>query len=159
MYMKQILNFFLHTKVSVLLISAFCFSVLYLLLDDSHFSGVNYIKETIKKEVIKKKIDKQIKNTDIIEPMSNNNYTKQFEDIKRDVAIEDAAKHITNEVDIDDLKEDKINISILQRYFNRIYFSINTSCLLGYGDIYPISNISKCLTMIQSLLTISIIVY
>jgi len=157
--MKQILNFFLHTKVSVLLISAFCFSVLYLLLDDSHFSGVNYIKETIKKEVIKKKIDKQIKNTDIIEPMSNNNYTKQFEDIKRDVAIEDAAKHITNEVDIDDLKEDKINISILQRYFNRIYFSINTSCLLGYGDIYPISNISKCLTMIQSLLTISIIVY
>ena len=159
MYMKQILNFFLHTKVSILLISAFCFSVLYLLLDDSHFSGVNYIKETIKKEVIKKKIDKQIKNTDIIEPMSNNNYTKQFEDIKRDVAIEDAAKHITNEVDIDDLKEDKINISILQRYFNRIYFSINTSCLLGYGDIYPISNISKCLTMIQSLLTISIIVY
>jgi hypothetical protein len=157
--MKQILNFFLHTKVSILLISAFCFSVLYLLLDDSHFSGVNYIKETIKKEVIKKKIDKQIKNTDIIEPMSNNNYTKQFEDIKRDVAIEDAAKHITNEVDIDDLKEDKINISILQRYFNRIYFSINTSCLLGYGDIYPISNISKCLTMIQSLLTISIIVY
>ena len=55
MYMKQILNFFLHTKVSVLLISAFIFSVLYLLLDDSHFSGVNYIKETIKKEVIKKK--------------------------------------------------------------------------------------------------------
>tara|TARA_B110000879_G_C11180319_1_gene517949 strand:- start:106 stop:585 length:480 start_codon:yes stop_codon:yes gene_type:complete len=159
MYMKQILNFFLHTKVSVLLISAFIFSVLYLLLDDSHFSGVNYIKETIKKEVIKKKIDKQIKNTDITEPMSNNNYTKQFEDIKRDVAIEDAAKYITKEVDIDDLKEDKINISILQRYFNRIYFSINTSCLLGYGDIYPISNISKCLTMIQSLLTISIIVY
>ena len=157
--MKQILNFFLHTKVSVLLISAFIFSVLYLLLDDSHFSGVNYIKETIKKEVIKKKIDKQIKNTDITEPMSNNNYTKQFEDIKRDVAIEDAAKYITKEVDIDDLKEDKINISILQRYFNRIYFSINTSCLLGYGDIYPISNISKCLTMIQSLLTISIIVY
>ena len=121
--------------------------------------GLTILRKLLKKKLLKKKIDKQIKNTDITEPMSNNNYTKQFEDIKRDVAIEDAAKYITKEVDIDDLKEDKINISILQRYFNRIYFSINTSCLLGYGDIYPISNISKCLTMIQSLLTISIIVY
>ena len=157
--MKYIYNYFLHPKVLVLLISAFIFSILYLLLDDSHFSGVNYIKETIKKEVIKKEIGKQIKNTDITEPMSNNAYNKQFEDIKRDVAMEDAAKDASEVVDDEDLKADKINISILQRYFNRIYFSINTSCLLGYGDIYPVSNISKSLTMIQSLLTIFIIVY
>ena len=157
--MKYIYNYFLHPKVLVLLISAFIFSILYLLLDDSHFSGVNYIKETIKKEVIKKEIGKQIKNTDITEPMSNNAYNKQFEDIKRDVAMEDAAKDVSEVVDDEDLKADKINISILQRYFNRIYFSINTSCLLGYGDIYPVSNISKSLTMIQSLLTIFIIVY
>jgi len=157
--MKQLLNYFLHPKVSVLLISAFIFSILYLLLDDSNFSGVNYIKETIKKEVIKKEIDKQIKNTDITEPMSNNVYNKQFENIKRDVAMEDATKDVSEEVDDEELKADKINISIFQRYFNRIYFSINTSCLLGYGDIYPVSNISKSLTMLQSLLTISIIVY
>jgi len=157
--MKQLLNYFLHPKVSVLLISAFIFSIFYLLLDDSNFSGVNYIKETIKKEVIKKEIDKQIKNTDITEPMSNNVYNKQFENIKRDVAMEDATKDVSEEVDDEELKADKINISIFQRYFNRIYFSINTSCLLGYGDIYPVSNISKSLTMLQSLLTISIIVY
>lgn len=157
--MKYIYNYFLHPKVLVLLISAFIFSILYLLLDDSHFSGVNYIKETIKKEVIKKEIGKQIKNTDITEPMSNNSYNKQFEDIKRDVAMEDATKDVSVAVDDEELKADKINISILQRYFNRIYFSINTSCLLGYGDIYPVSNISKSLTMIQSLLTIFIIVY
>lgn len=157
--MKYIYNYFLHPKVLVLLISAFIFSILYLLLDDSHFSGVNYIKETIKKEVIKKEIGKQIKNTDITEPMSNNAYNKQFDDIKRDVAMEDATKDVSEVVDDEDLKADKINISILQRYFNRIYFSINTSCLLGYGDIYPVSNISKSLTMIQSLLTIFIIVY
>lgn len=159
MYMKLFFNYFLHPKVSVLLISAFIFSILYLILDDSNFSGVNYIKETIKKEVIKKEIDKQIENTDINEPMSNNVYNKQFENIKRDVAMEDATKDVSEEVDGKDLKADKINISILQRYFNRIYFSINTSCLLGYGDIYPVSNICKCLTMLQSLLTISIIVY
>lgn len=157
--MKLLSNYFLHPKVSVLLISAFIFSILYLFLDDSNFSGVNYIKETIKKEVIKKEIDKQIENTDINEPMSNNVYNKQFENIKRDVAMEDATKDVSEEVDDEDLKADKINVSILQKYFNRIYFSINTSCLLGYGDIYPISNISKCLTMLQSLLTISIIVY
>ena len=159
MYMKLFFNYFLHPKVSVLLISAFIFSILYLVLDDSNFSGVNYIKETIKKEVIKKEIDKQIENTDIKEPMSNNVYNKQFENIKRDVAMEDATKDASVEVDDEDLKADKINISILQRYFNRIYFSINTSCLLGYGDIYPVSNMCKCLTMLQSLLTISIIVY
>jgi hypothetical protein len=157
--MKLFFNYFLHPKVSVLLISAFIFSILYLVLDDSNFSGVNYIKETIKKEVIKKEIDKQIENTDIKEPMSNNVYNKQFENIKRDVAMEDATKDASVEVDDEDLKADKINISILQRYFNRIYFSINTSCLLGYGDIYPVSNMCKCLTMLQSLLTISIIVY
>ena len=153
MYMKQ---YFLHPKVSVLLISAFIFSILYLFLDDSNFSGVNYIKETIKKEVIKKEIDKQIQNT---EPMSNHVYNKQFENIKRDVAMEDATKDVSEEVDDEELKADKINVPIFQKYFDRIYFSINTCCLLGYGDIYPVSNISKCLTMLQSLFTIFIIVY
>lgn len=156
MYMKLFFNYSLHPKVTVLLISAFIFSILYLFLDDSNFSGVNYIKETIKKEVIKKEIDKQIENT---ESMSNNIYNKQFENIKRDVAIKDATKNVSKEVDDTDLTADKINVSILQKYFNRIYFSINTSCLLGYGDIYPVSNVSKCLTMLQSLLTIFIIVY
>jgi hypothetical protein len=154
--MKQYL---LHPKVLVLIISAFIFSILYLFLDDSNFSGVNYIKETIKKEVIKKEIGKKIQNTDITEPMSNNVYNKQFENIKRDVAMEDATKDVSEEVDDKELKADKINVSIFQKYFNRIYFSINTCCLLGYGDIYPVSNISKCLTMLQSLFTIFIIVY
>jgi len=154
--MKQYL---LHPKVFVLLISAFVFSILYLFLDDSNFSGVNYIKETIKKEVIKKEISKKIQNTDITEPMSNNVYNKQFENIKREVAMEDATKDVSVEVDDKELKADKINVSIFQKYFNRIYFSINTCCLLGYGDIYPVSNISKCLTMLQSLFTIFIIVY
>lgn len=154
--MKQYL---LHPKVFVLIISAFVFSILYLFLDDSNFSGVNYIKETIKKEVIKKEIGKKIQNTDITEPMSNNVYNKQFENIKREVAMEDATKDVSEKVDDEELKADKINVSIFQKYFNRIYFSINTCCLLGYGDIYPVSNISKCLSMLQSLFTIFIIVY
>lgn len=154
--MKQYL---LHPKVFVLLISAFIFSILYLFLDDSNFSGVNYIKETIKKEVIKKEIGKKIKNTNITEPMTNNVYNKQFENIKREVAMEDATKDVSEKVDDEELKADKINVSIFQKYFNRIYFSINTCCLLGYGDIYPVSNVSKCLSMLQSMFTIFIIVY
>ena len=45
----------LHPKLVVLLASFVIFSILYMFLNDSHFSGVNFIKDTIKKEVIKKK--------------------------------------------------------------------------------------------------------
>ena len=45
----------MHTKLVVLLLSFTFFSIIYMFLEDTHFSGVNFIKDTIKKEVIKKK--------------------------------------------------------------------------------------------------------
>ena len=53
--MNLIKNFIKHPKLMSLFISIAVFSIIYLILDDNHFSGVNYIKETIKEEVIKKK--------------------------------------------------------------------------------------------------------
>ena len=50
-----------NTKVNTLLLFIVFFSLLYMMLDDNHFSGVNFIKETIKQEVIKKKIEKTIR--------------------------------------------------------------------------------------------------
>jgi hypothetical protein len=151
--------YFLHPKLFTLIVSTFIFSILYLFLDDSHFSGVNYIKETIKKEVIKKKIDKEIENKSVTEPMTTYDYETEFNKIKSSVAIEDATKDVKEEVEKDELKAEKINVSLAQKLFNRIYYSFNTSCLLGNGDIYPVSNISKLFTMVQSLLTVSIIVF
>ena len=45
------------------------------------------------------------------------------------------------------------------KYFDRLYFSVCTGCLVGYGDVYPYTIICKLFTMIQALITVSIIVY
>ena len=152
-----------HKKLTVLIISFVFFSILYMVLDDNHFSGVNFIKDTIKKEVIKKKIKSELQETATAAPIEyfsvSNQFQRHTDKVKTDIAIEDVTKNVTQDVANDDLKEEKINVSPFQRLFDRAYFSMNTSCLLGYGDIFPISNIAKLISMIQSLVTVSIIVF
>lgn len=154
----------LHPKLFVLLVSFVSFSILYMFLDDSHFSGVNFIKDTIKKEVIKKKINNELQDT-VSDPMEafgnsfSNQYQKHIDKAKTDVAIEDATKDVSKDVADAEIKEDKINIPPVQRLFDRAYFSMNTSCLLGYGDIFPVSNIAKIISMLQSFITVAIIVF
>ena len=43
------------TKILLLLLFVVVFSLIYMFLDDKHFSGVNVIKETIKKQAMKRK--------------------------------------------------------------------------------------------------------
>ncbi len=157
-------NINLHPKLVVLLASFIFFSILYMFLDDSHFSGVNFIKDTIKKEVIKKKINNELEDT-VSDPMEafgnsfSNQYQKHIDKAKTDIAMEDATKHVSRDVAVDEIKEDKINVPPFQRLFDRAYFSMNTSCLLGYGDIFPVSNIAKLISMLQSFITVAIIVF
>ena len=47
--------------------------------------------------------------------------------------------------------------TLIQSLYNRLYFSVSTGTLLGYGDIVPITNTSKLLSMIQSICTIALI--
>jgi hypothetical protein len=159
--------YFFHPKIIILLIATLFFLIVYFLLDDEHFSGVNFVKETIKKEVIKKKITSEIKkqpNTST-EPMTDidaspsSKYMQYDSSAKTDAAIADATKEVSTDVKKDDNVADTINVSLSQRLFDRAYFSMNTSCLLGYGDIYPVTNTAKIITMLQSLITVSIIVY
>ena len=42
-------------KLYTLFLSIALFSVIYLFFDDDNFSGVNYVKEKVKEEVLKKK--------------------------------------------------------------------------------------------------------
>ena len=58
-----------------------------------------------------------------------------------------------------ELDPENVQPSTSNKYLNRLYFAIVTGCLLGYGDIYPVSPISKILTSIQGLLTIILIIY
>ena len=157
-------NVKIHTKLLVLLASFIFFSIIYMFLDDSHFSGVNFIKDTIKKEVIKKKINNELqdKASDPMEAFGNsfsNQYQKHVDKAKTDIAMEDAAKNVSKDVEVAEINEDKINVPPFQMFFDRAYFSMNTSCLLGYGDIFPVSNIAKLISMMQSFITVSIIVF
>lgn len=138
-----------HTKLFTLFMSIALFSVIYLFLEDNNFSGVNYIKETVKEEVLKKKVEKKIQK----ETEGYLNYNDL------DEKIDDTVKEAKDEVEQTELIHEKIDISIGQKFFNRIYFSISTGTLLGYGDIYPITNICKSIVMLQTLITISLIIY
>tara|TARA_A100001015_G_scaffold62554_1_gene69003 strand:- start:916 stop:1407 length:492 start_codon:yes stop_codon:yes gene_type:complete len=156
---EKLMQYLRKTKILALFVFIVLFSLVYMILDDKHFSGVNFIKETIKKQVIEKEIEKKTNDGPII-----NESFYQFEEVGKidnvdvDKEIDKASKEVEKEIKEEDLTIENIESSPLQKLFDRVYFSINTSTLLGYGDIYPITNISKTIVMIQSLLTISLIV-
>lgn len=171
---------FVHSKVYILLIIIVTFSFLYLILDDSHFSGLNTIQEMIREEVLKRKIENKVtKNVDthindspskemktiinhIIEtPKIFESFTniETMKTMIKDKVIDSETKQANKEVENEDLAIEKIRPPIWQKYFNRLYFSVSSGCLLGYGDVYPISNIAKLFSMLQALITVSLIVY
>lgn len=153
--MNLIKNIIKHPKIISLFISIAVFSIIYLILDDNHFSGVNYIKEKIKEEVIKKKVEKEIDESDpeVLESFTGLNYNNVEQ------TLDETTKDVKKEIKDKELVSEKIDVPISQKFFNRIYFSISTGTLLGYGDIYPTTNICKLIAMIQSLFTISLIIY
>jgi hypothetical protein len=101
-----------------------------------NFYGMNKIQDKIK--------------DDLIENEANEPFYTQYnkEKVKRDVR------------DIVSKESEKIKEqNFFQRYLDCLYFSIITSCLLGYGDIYPITNISKLFVSTQGLITLALILY
>lgn len=124
-----------HNKLYYLVISALFFSFIYSFMNPVHFYGINKIQDKIKDDLIETKVH---------EPFSQYNKEK----IKRDVQ-----EIVTKESE--KIKEQ----NFFQRYLDCLYFSIITSCLLGYGDIYPMTNISKILVSIQGLITLALILY
>lgn len=150
--LENIVFHFKNAKLNTLLLFIVLFSVLYMFLDDKHFSGVNFIKETIKEEVIKKKIEKKIN----AEPFYTINDMRTSGNIE--IELDKATQKVEKEIKEEELVSEKIEIPLYQKLFDRLYFSMITSSLLGYGDIYPVTNISKSLVMIQSLLTVTLIV-
>lgn len=172
---------YVHYKIYMLLAIIILFSFLYLLLDDTHFSGLNTIHELIKNEVIKAKIETQISKQERVKSNANITDSQQVGTInsfanietfttkeamqfyekedKQNKAINKATKHVEKEVASQELTLDKIKPPLWQKYFNRLYFAVSSGCLLGYGDVYPISNIAKFFTMIQALITVTLIVY
>lgn len=143
-------------KIQILFFLMFFFSLIYMLLDDSHFEGVNKFKELVKEEVIKDKVQQIKENFELYEELDD--YYKNNKIIEEKV-IDKAAKETEKEVKKDELAIEKIEPPLINKFINRLYFSIITGCLLGYGDVYPVSNTAKLLTGLQGLLTVSLIIY
>ena len=154
-YMEILKTRFTSYKIGLLFIVTVLFTLLYMLLDDSHFSGLNKIQETIKDELIKKKLEHQVDKA-IIESFAKKEYFTN--DALKQIKIDETTRNVEVDVDKNDLTSENIEPSIMQKLFNRLYFSISTSTLLGFGDIYPVTNISKTFVMFQSIITLILII-
>ena len=135
-------------RISLILYLMIIFSFIYYIFPDDNFSGMNNISEKIKKELLKKKLLNEI----------NKNIPETFVNYQK---VDNTNNPIQNQV----LKiEDKVETELIiektrmEKYFDSLYFSIVTGCLLGYGDVYPLTTKCKFTSMIQALLTIIIIV-
>ena len=162
--LKPVNNIFKHPKVNTLLLSVVLFSIVYTILDDNHFSGVNVIKEKIKDEVIKQKIETEVKepkvptNETFVEAFGDNQYG-EVKDAKLEQTIDEATEEAKQDVKEDELISENIEQSFIQRLFNRTYFSFTTATLLGFGDIYPVTNVCKMIVMLQAFITVGLIVF
>ena len=139
-------------KLSILLFLIFLFAILYMLVDDTNFGGINNIQEMIKDEILKEKIVKEIKETFY---NTDNHIVKGTH--KEEKLIDDTTKEIKKNIIPKELDTYKVKPSFLQKFFDRLYFSVITGTTLGYGDIYPITNKVKFLSMLQTLSTIMLI--
>ena len=135
-------------RISLILYLMIIFSFIYYIFPDDNFSGMNNISETIKNELLKKKLLNEI----------NKNIPETFVNYQK---VDNTNNPIQNQV----LKiEDKVETELIiektrmEKYFDSLYFSIVMGCLLGYGDVYPLTTKCKFTSMIQALLTIIIIV-
>ena len=140
-------------KISSLLALIVLFTFLYSLLDNSHFAGLNPIEDKIKENEIEEKTDEIIQETTT--PMTESFFVFNHDDKKKDEPEEEIQDNIEKvaEDDKEKLKDD----SFQQKFFDRLYFSIITACLVGYGDIYPSTNTLKILVSLQTLTTLSLI--
>tara|TARA_B100001175_G_C19358950_1_gene566128 strand:- start:385 stop:894 length:510 start_codon:yes stop_codon:yes gene_type:complete len=151
-------------KIKLLIISILIFSVLYSFLNDSHFRGLNVIEDQLENKLTEKQLNKDIKS--IHKENFYNNTHKKIDKIleknEKDYdSINDSdVEKIKKIKQVDEtVKDKKLLQPLYVRYYNRLYFTIVTACLLGYGDIYPYTFICKLFAMLQGLITVSIIVF
>ena len=120
------------------------FTIIYLFLDSSHFQGINPLQDKIKDNIV----EKQINNDPTLEPFQI--FAKEDNKLEVKENVEEVVKEDQKKI---------IQPTIFQNFFDRLYFSTTTACLLGYGDIYPATNTLKTLSALQSFLTVILILY
>ena len=125
-----------HKKIAILYAGIILFTFIYASFNPIHFTGINIIQDKIK--------------DNISEQVAVEGF--QF-DIDKEIV-----KQETNLL-VDEENEKIKTPTYSQRLIDSFYFSTNTACLLGYGDIYPNTNLSKLVVSIQGITTISLILF
>lgn len=156
-------------KLFFLLFICLTFTIIYYFIPDSEFGGINKFQELVRDELIKKKVEKKLK-------IDNENFINYFNENKVvDLNIIQDEADSLQELDYETEKEldkktlettkliaqkefKKENYTTKQKFIDRLYFSIVTGTTLGYGDVYPLSNRTKMLAVIQLLLTLTLII-
>lgn len=129
-----------HLKIYGLIGLIVLFSFFYLALDTTHFQGINPVQDKVKDDIVERESKKV-----------------SLESFQGDQNSQELKQNIEEQVEAE---EDKIQRpTIFQNLFDRFYFSTITACLLGYGDIYPATNIAKSMAALQSFLTVCLILY
>lgn len=136
-------------KVLFFMCNIFLFSIVYFMLGDSHFSGINIIEETLRQEILRKNLTSQIKedfevDVDVLKEQDKKIVEKETKEVKTQII---------------DGELEKLSPSKFQQYFDRFYFSMVTGTTVGYGDIYPRTNLCRFLTMSQLMATIVIVFF
>jgi hypothetical protein len=135
-----------HLKIIGLIGVIVLFSFFYLALDTTHFQGINPVQDKVKDDIVERESKKVS-----LESFQYNNINSGQEN------SQELKQNIEEQVEAE---EEKIQRpTIFQNLFDRFYFSTITACLLGYGDIYPATNIAKSLAALQSFLTVCLILY
>ena len=142
-----------YIKIILLLSSFLIFgAIYYFLCDDYEFGGINILQEEIRKSSLKKFINTLEKGY-----LDDNIKEEINEKINKGEIDKNLNKKINKETEITSINNDITNKNRIQKFFDRVYFSIVTGTTLGYGDIYPMSNKVKVVVILQLLTTIIIL--
>tara|TARA_Y100000389_G_C17215984_1_gene390891 strand:+ start:174 stop:635 length:462 start_codon:yes stop_codon:yes gene_type:complete len=135
-----------HLKIFGLIGLIVLFSFFYLALDTTHFQGINPVQDKVKDDIVERESKKV--SLESFQFTINSSSGQNSQELKQNIEEQVEAE------------EDKIQRpTVFQNLFDRFYFSTITACLLGYGDIYPATNIAKSMAALQSFLTVCLILY
>lgn len=138
-------------KLILLVVEILLFSVLYYLMSDEEFGGINVVQELIREEIVKRHIEDDIEGFQTQAQFQS----QQQLDSRSQQALEQQSQRV--EQDTRKQIKEVIRPPPWQDYFNRLYFSAVTGTTVGYGDIYPISNRCKVVVLIQLCATLYIV--
>lgn len=161
----------MYSRVLSLIVSIILFAFVYFFLDDSHFSGINALNEAIREEILKRNATKQIKEEFI--PVIKENSGKPGKPGKPKKP-ENIDVNIVNKREEREIKKSTLDIrtqlkdvelekaiapSPFQKFLDRLYLSAVTGTTVGYGDIYPRTNLCRMIVMLQLIVSISIVFF